>query len=485
MIAFRTSAKFDQSASVILLDKGQVNKKNFLGIPKDLKSFVLSAVESNQFSGDDGQIFPLVFDKKIILLVGVGQKKDLSLTALRITLRQALMSSYLSKIKDVEMVLHDQKDDVVIAAIEGILIGTYVWKKYITKSKEDKTIDEKNIYLVVNKKKIYEEAIAICEGNNLTRDLINENADVATSVYIEKVVQRLIKGKKNISIEILNKKEMKAKGLGLHLAVNQGSNKEPKLIIIKYSGAAKKIPYTAIVGKGVTYDTGGINLKPSGHIETMRQDMGGTGAVVGILKNILALKPKKNILFVCALAENAIGSNAYKPGDVIKGYAGKTVEVGNTDAEGRLVLADAISYVIKNYKPARLIDIATLTGACVVALGCDYTGLVSTDDKLANQLLESAQKTDDRAWRLPSYKELKISVSSRIADIRNLGFPKGAGGTITAAEFLRQFAEVDGTKWAHLDIAGTAFVEGHTRMYFTYGATGAAVRLLTDFLSNK
>ncbi len=485
MIAFQPSAKFDKQASIILLDQGEVKKKSFPEIPKNLKKLVLSAIGSNQFSGDEGQIFPLVFDQKIILLVGVGAKKDLSLTALRMTVRKAFMSAYLAEIKDVELHLHDQKDDSVVSVIEGILIGSYKWKKYITRKDDDKTVDEKNVYLVINKKEVFEDAIVICEGNNLTRDLINENADVATSTHIEKVIQKLIKGKKNISVEILNKKEMKTKGLGLHLAVNQGSNKEPKLIIVKYAGASKKEPYTAIVGKGITYDAGGINLKPSGHIETMRQDMSGAGAVVGILKNFLSLKPKKNILFVCTLAENAIGSNAYKPGEIIKGYAGKTVEIGNTDAEGRLVLADAISYVIKNYKPSRLIDIATLTGACVVALGCDYTGLVSTDDQLANQLLASAQKTDDRAWRLPSYKELKSSVSSKIADIRNLGFPKGAGGTITAAEFLRQFAEVDGTKWAHLDIAGTAFVEGHTRMYFAYGATGAAVRLLTDFLRNK
>ena len=298
---------------------------------------------------------------------------------------------------------------------------------------------------------------------------MNDNDDTVTSDHIEKKIRQLIKGKKNISIEILNKKEMKAKKLGLHLAVNQGSNKEPKLIIVKYNGAAKSGDYTAFIGKGVTFDTGGINLKPSGHIETMRMDMSGAAAVIGTLKNTIALKLKKNVLFVCAVAENAIGSLAFKPGDVIRGYSGKTVEIGNTDAEGRLVLSDAIAYVVKNYKHARRIDIATLTGTCVVALGHYYMRFITNVDKFSRRLVRSSNDTDDRVWRLPIYPELKKSVSSKIADIRNLGYPKGAAGTVTAAEFLHQFTE--GTTWAHLDIAGTAVDDGQGRLYFGHGAT--------------
>jgi leucyl aminopeptidase len=200
------------------------------------------------------------------------------------------------------------------------------------------------------------------------------------------------------------------------------------------------------------------------------------------LKNAIDLNLKKNILFVVGLAENAISSRAYKPGDVIRGYAGKTVEVGNTDAEGRLVLADAIAYVVKNYKPARIVDIATLTGACIVALGNDYTGLVTNDDKFSRQLVRSSNETDDRVWRLPMYPELKDAMKSRIADISNISSTRGAGGTITAAEFLHQFTE--GTTWAHLDIAGTAFSDGPGRMYFGYGATGSGVRLMTHYFQH-
>jgi leucyl aminopeptidase len=303
-----------------------------------------------------------------------------------------------------------------------------------------------------------------------------------TSEYIEKVIRQLTSGKKNISLEILNRKELKAKGLNLHLAVNQASPKEPKLIIVKYQGGATGDPYTALVGKGITFDTGGLNIKPTGSMETMRTDMSGAAAVVGILKNVLALGVKKNIIFVCTLAENAIGSASYKPGDVFVSYSDKTVEIGNTDAEGRLVLADAISYLIKNYKPERLIDLATLTGACVVALGYDYAALVTKDDEFSRQLVHSSNETDDRIWRLPIYPELKEAVKSQVADIKNVGFPKGAAGTLTAAEFLHQFTE--GTKWAHLDIAGTAFVDGQSRLYYGHGATGFGVRLLTHFVRN-
>ena len=485
MITYRSSAKFDKQAAVILISQDQIKSKKFNFSHKQLKNQVEVLVRSNQFTGEDGQIFPLIINKQVLLCVGVGKKKDMSLTALRVVVRKALLSPILSRIKDIEVTTHDKDDEVIKAIIEAILIGTYTWKKYISRKKSDRSVDysDKKYTLVAAKKKIYEEAESICQGVQLTRDLVNDNADTVTSDHIEKTIRQLIKGKKNISIEILNKKEMKAKKLGLHLAVNQGSNKEPKLIIVKYNGAAKSGDYTAFIGKGVTFDTGGINLKPSGHIETMRMDMSGAAAVIGTLKNTIALKLKKNVLFVCAVAENAIGSSAFKPGDVIRGYSGKTVEIGNTDAEGRLVLADAIAYVVKNYKPARLIDIATLTGACVVALGHDYTGLMTNDDKFSRHLVRSSNDTDDRVWRLPIYPELKKSVSSKIADIRNLGYPKGAAGTVTAAEFLHQFTE--GTTWAHLDIAGTAFDEGQGRLYFGHGATGAGVRLVTHYLQNN
>jgi len=463
VILFRPQAKYDKDAAVVFLAAGQTHArfKNEL---------------------EKGEIFPLLEGGKTLLFVGLGKIDKLSLTDLRVQVRKALSSCYLKKAKTVEIIPHRRDDAAIIAVIEGVLIGTYVWDKYKSKDKNDKTVKDKQITIAVEPKKVFTDAVAVCQGVSLTRDLVNDNADTITSDYFEKTVRGLIKGHKNIRLEILNRKELKAKGLNLHLAVNQASNKEPKLIIVRYNGGKKNEGYTAFIGKGMTFDTGGLNLKPTGGIETMKIDMSGAAAVCGILKNALSLGIKKNLLFVLGIAENSIGSAAYKPGDVITGYAGKSVEIGNTDAEGRLVLADAFAYVVKNYKPAKMIDLATLTGACVVALGFDHSGLFSNSDELSRQLLESASKTDDRAWRLPIYPELKEHIKSPIADLKNTSNIKG-GGASTAAEFLHQFTE--GTTWAHLDIAGSAYAEGAGRMYFGYGATGAGVRLLTHYLLNN
>jgi len=463
VILFRLQPKYDKDAAIILLTTGQ----HHAHFKKELEK---------------GEIFPAIEGGRIFVYVGLGSMDKLSLTDLRVFLRKALLTISLKKARTVEIIPHRRDDATIIAIIEGVMIGTYVWDKYKSKDLSDKTVKDKQVTIAAEQHKKYTDAIAVCQGVKLTRDLVNDNADTVTSEYLEKTLRGLIKGQKKIRLEILNRKELKAKGLYFHLAVNQASNKEPKLIIARYNGGRNNEGYTAIVGKGLTFDTGGLNLKPTGSIETMKIDMSGAAAVCGVLKNVLALGIKKNLLFVLGIAENSIGSNAYKPGDVITGYAGKSVEIGNTDAEGRLVLADAIAYVVKNYKPARIIDLATLTGACVVALGFDYSGLFSNNDELARQLLEASKETDDRAWRLPVYPELKEYIKSPIADLKNTSSVKG-GGASTAAEFLHQFTE--GTPWAHLDIAGSAYTEGARRMYFGFGATGAGVRLLTHYLSHS
>jgi len=478
VITFRPQSKLDKQAAIVLISKVQLLKGK---INPQIKNRVSSLYRGGQFSGENGEIFPLDNKGKIILLAGVGDE-GASLTALRATVRKALLSTFLKKVKDVEIITHEQGDDVVQAVIEAALIGTYSWKKYLNQDKSDKTVEQKDIWITAKEKKNLSDAITICEGVNFSRNLINDNADIVTSSFIEAAIRDLTGKNKKISLEVLGRDEMANKGLNLHLAVNQGSPNDPKLIIVKYQGAPRGEKYTALIGKGITFDTGGLNLKPTGYIETMRTDMSGAAAVMGTLKNILALDIKKNIIFAVAVAENVIGSRAFKPGDVFRGYSGKTVEIGNTDAEGRLVLADAISYVVKNYKPEKIVDIATLTGACVVALGHEYSGLMSNDDDFAKKLLVSAQKTDDRAWQLPIFPELKDHIKSQVADIKNTG-AKGAAGALSAGEFLRQFT--DDTKWAHLDIAGTAFVQEAGRLYYGHGATGAGVRLLTDFIKNS
>lgn len=479
MIKFHSSAKFDKEATVILLSQEQVTKRDFSHLSKALQEQVSTLSKSKKFAGEKGEILPLISARQTILLVGLGQSAKANFSLLRMVIGNVFRSAFLKKAKEIEIIPHEQKDPVVIATIEGFIIGIYEWRKYQTKEKNDKTPPAKTLFIVAPSKKIYDEATTISKGVNLARDLINENADVTTPVYLEKVIKDIVRGKKNVRVEILNQKELKAKGLGLHLAVSQGSNKEPKLIIVKYSGDVKPGNYTALIGKGLTFDTGGLNLKTTGHIETMRCDMSGAAAVIATLKNTLELKLRKNVIFAVGIAENAIGPASFKPGDVYRAYSGKTVEIGNTDAEGRLVLADAIAYVAKNYKPVRIIDIATLTGACVVALGFDYTGLVAPDDDFARQIVRASNATDDRVWRLPSYPEIKNYVKSKVADIKNTSTIRG-GGTITAAEFLRQFT--NDIPWAHLDIAGTAFVAGKGPLHYTQGATGAGVKLLTEYL---
>ena len=474
MLTYRSKALYDQAAALILLTEEQVKEKKY-----PMKSDIAPIVANKQFSGESGQIFPTLVNKKLVVLVGIG-KKSVSLTKVRTAVRNALLSSYVKKLPSVELIPHEEKEETLKAIVEGIVIGTYVWNKYKTEERA-KAVAQKMV-VVTGFKKAGEHTEVVAQATNFARNLTNENASVANSSFLEKTIKDIVKGHKNVQSEILKEKQMKEKGLGLHLAVNKGSENEPCLAIVKYAGAGASQGYTALVGKGITFDTGGINLKPSGSIETMRYDMSGTAAVIGTLKAVTDLKIKKNILFVCAIAENLIDSKAYFPGDVISGYAKKTVEIGNTDAEGRLVLADAIAYVTKNYKPKRLIDLATLTGACVVALGNDYAGLFTTDEGLSKDLVHSSNATDDRIWRLPIYEELKDHVKSKIADIRNTGLPKGTGGAISAAEFLHQFT--GGTPWAHLDIAGTAFVDGDSRWYYGHGGTGFGVRLLTHYLEN-
>jgi leucyl aminopeptidase len=267
--------------------------------------------------------------------------------------------------------------------------------------------------------------------------------------------------------------------MNLILAVGAGAAKEhpPCLIVMKYRGAGKEATFRAVVGKGVTFDTGGYNLKPTGSMETMKSDMAGGGAVIGLMKALAARKSRANVIGVCGCVVNMVSDRAYLPGTILKSYKGLTVEVGNTDAEGRLVLADAIAYVMDTEKPHELIDLATLTGSCMVALGGQYAGLFSNDDRLAEALLESGRKTGERLWRMPI--DDAYAAKPQLADLNNDG--KRYGGASTAAVFLKRFA--GDVPWAHLDIAGVALTEKISEPFLPVkGATGFGVRLLVDYL---
>jgi leucyl aminopeptidase len=316
----------------------------------------------------------------------------------------------------------------------------------------------------------------VLEGVAFTRELVTEPANI---LYPESFVERC-KGLKDLGIEmeVLDGAQMKKLGMGALIGVAQGSVRDPRLLVLKWNGAGNDTPPVAFVGKGVTFDTGGISIKPAQGMESMKWDMGGAGAVVGAFVALAKRKAKANLVGICGLVENMPDGNAQRPGDVVTSMSGQTVEVINTDAEGRLVLADAITYVQREFKPSTIVDLATLTGAILISLGHEFGGLFTPDDKLAQQLLAAGEASGDHLWRMPLHESFDRLIDSPIADMKNVG-PR-EGGSITAAQFIQRFVD-EGVKWAHLDIAGKAWSEKASSTY-DKGATGFGVRLLDQFV---
>ncbi|MGI1678518.1 MAG: leucyl aminopeptidase [Cellvibrionaceae bacterium] len=326
--------------------------------------------------------------------------------------------------------------------------------------------------LLASTKKAIATASAIAEGVSLARDLGNFPGNICTPTYLAEEAKRIAKGNTNITAKILSEAQMKKLGMGSLLSVSEGSKEPAQLIVLEYTGAAKSQKPTVFVGKGITFDTGGISLKPGGGMDEMKFDMCGAASVLGAMKSISILKPKFNFVVIVAAAENMPSGEATKPGDIVTSMSGKTIEVLNTDAEGRLVLCDALTYA-ERFKPKAVVDVATLTGACVVALGQHASGLYSNQQPLADKLVAAGEISGDRAWQMPLWDEYKPQLESNFADLANIGGPKA--GSITAACFLSYFTE--SYPWAHLDIAGSAWLSNADK-----GATGRPVPLLVNYL---
>jgi len=361
---------------------------------------------------------------------------------------------------------------------EGLILSDYVFEKYLTKKADSKIervtvqFNESRDFLAgINEGKI------IAESTNFAKDLVNEPSNVVTPTYLDKTVKQLFSKNPKIKITVLERKDMERLGLNALLGVTRASAEDPKLIIIQYNGSGKEKP-VAIVGKGLTFDAGGYDIKPAGNFADMKCDMAGAAAVIGTIKAMSELGVKKNILGVIPSCENMVDGSAQKPGDIVKAYNGKTIEIGNTDAEGRLILADAIAYAEKNYSPEIIIDLATLTGACIVALGYYATALISNDESLSKELIDSGNASYDRVWPLPFYEEYQDALDGDITDLKNISKQKSAAGTIIGGVFISKF--VDKAKWAHLDIASTAFIPEEKEYIPKYG-TGAGVRLLSYY----
>jgi len=363
----------------------------------------------------------------------------------------------------------------------GMKLSSYEFNKYHTK-KDSKNKNKKKIKIhsaqynriLKNSDKID----AISEGVKLTRDLVTEPPNFMTPPKIAENAKSL--ESLGVEVKVLGEKEMKKLGMGSLLGVGQGSIHESQLVIMRWNGSRnKKKKPIAFVGKGVSFDTGGVSLKPSNGMEEMKYDMGGSAVVIGLMKALAGRKAKVNAIGVVGLVENHIGSNAQRPSDVVKSYSGQTIEVLNTDAEGRLVLADALWYTQEQYKPEVIIDLATLTGAIIVALGDEYAGLFSNNDKLSKQLAEAGDIEDEKLWRLPLNDRYDKMLNSPIADMQNITNGRGPG-SITAAQFLQRF--VNKVPWAHLDIAGTTWTK-KPMPTSPKGATAFGVKLLNRLVS--
>jgi leucyl aminopeptidase len=314
---------------------------------------------------------------------------------------------------------------------------------------------------------------------NTVKDLANGPANIVTPAYLAQTAKQIAK-QGGMILRVLVESSLRAEGMNCILAVSQGSAQKPALIVLEYKGLRGKQPIV-LVGKGVTFDSGGIHLKPSGFIETMKEDMTGGAIVLETMSLVAQLRLPVNLVGVVPAVENMPDGNAYRPGDIVTAANGKTVEIANTDAEGRLILADAIHYATR-YKPAAIIDFATLTGAALVALGMNVTPIMGTDPALVDQFIQAGKETYERCWELPLYEEYSEAIKGELADLKNLGGPKGEAGVIAGAVFLKEF--IAGYPWLHLDIGGSSWNFGGDMGYIQKGSTGTGLRLLVRYLEN-
>lgn len=482
-----------QAVILTLFEDGKKLTGDALEIDKKCGGLITELMKSRDFEAKPSQISVIYTAGKIpakrLALVGLGKQKDFNLEKLRSAFAGALRHLRDMNIKEAAASINlnlvpGKKDRVVQAAIEGAVLGLYQYTPYKTVGREDiKEMDELNIIAgksdFVAVESAVKKALMITGAVCFARDLISAPANAMTpSIMAQKA--REIAGRKNLSCRVFDKNKMKEMGMNALLGVASGSNEEPKFIILEYTGGKKNAAPVVLVGKGLTFDSGGISIKPADKMDEMKTDMSGGAAVMATVMAAADLQLPLNVTALIPATENMPGGSALKPGDILKSYSGKTIEILNTDAEGRLILADALAYA-GELKPDAVIDVATLTGACVIALGDDVTGLMGTDDKLIKELEKAADNTGELVWELPLWESYHELIKSDIADYKNSG--GRAAGTISSAAFLSKFNSGD-YPWAHLDIAGPAWTT-KDKPYIPKGAAGITVRLLVEFLRNR
>jgi leucyl aminopeptidase len=453
------------------------------------KGRVARLVKSGDMTGKSGSTIVLQDVEGIgaarVLLVGLGKQDKFDVKAFSDATRAAWRALAQTRAANVTWLLTQtpvKGRTADWAARVTITIGRELAYRYTeTKSKpepEERAL--KKVTLIVDPldeksaKVALKQGLAIANGADLTRELGNLPPNICTPTYLGNTARKLAKDFK-LKVEVLGQKQIEALKMGSFLSVAKASSEAPQFIVLQYHGAAAKQAPVVLVGKGITFDTGGISLKPGASMDEMKYDMCGAGSVLGTMRAVAEMGLKLNVVAVIPTCENMPGGNAVKPGDIVTSMSGQTIEVLNTDAEGRLILCDALTYA-ERFKPAAVIDIATLTGACVVALGHHNSGLFTKDDGLADQLLAASKTSGDAAWRMPIDDEYQDQLKSNFADIANIGTP--GAGAVVAACFLSRFTEA--YPWAHLDIAGTAWKGGAAK-----GATGRPVPLLSQFLIDR
>ena len=485
-ITFRPSAGAADSSTPRLL--ARIVDQD--GLPADLSRTDAEGAAAARFTGKTGQVFESFGERDgrvvRLALAGAGKADADDRTAALERAGAALSARYLTSGEtalglDLTGSQLDARE--VAAVLLGLRLRAWRHDAYRTRLKDEQKRSLDEVVVIgapEGTQAAWQIEQALADGVELTRELVAEPANV---IYPESFVERVSKRLEGTGAEIivLDEDDMRELGMGALLGVSQGSAKPARLLAIKWMGGAKAGKPTVFVGKGVTFDTGGISLKPPPGMEDMKWDMGGAGAVAGALFAIAGRKAKANVIGVCGLVENMPDGNAQRPGDVVRTMSGQTVEVLNTDAEGRLVLCDAITWVQKEFQPAAVIDLATLTGAMIVSLGHEHGGLFSNNDRLAENLLAAGRASGDKMWRFPLSPEYDKLIDSPIADIKNVG-PRYAG-SITAAQFIQRFVE-NGTPWAHCDIAGMVWADkaGAT---WDKGATGFGVRLIDRYVRDN
>lgn len=470
---------------------------------QQLGGAVTAQMESGRFECKKNQTCLLdsrgAFPAEHLLIVGLGKQKDANLESLREAAGTAIKLAEKSKFKE-PVVCYPEKDLGKIdggkgtdkntpwrVIAEAVNLALFHFDEYKGKKEDEPNnvpprLDSVTLLCPEKAreraiKKNVDQGLLLAEAVTVTRNLQWQPGNTATPLYLANEAKKL--GRKHkFSCKVLDEKEMKKQGMGSLLGVAQGSENPPALIVMEYQGGNKKQAPVVIVGKGITFDTGGISLKPGAGMDEMKYDMSGGAVTIGTMCAAASLKLPVNLVGIVPAAENMPSGRAIKPGDILTASNGKTIEVLNTDAEGRLVLADALVYA-QQYEPSAVIDLATLTGACLVALGHQAAAVVGTDQKLMNKIMGAGTVVGERVWQLPLYEEFEKAVKSDVADLKNIASPGVGGGTIVGAAFLKSF--VGDFPWAHLDIAGTAWT-GEEKPYVPKGGTGYGVRLLIETL---